>query len=147
MISRGLTPSPFLDEVRRACGRHRSDTDGIESATRLPTEQTLWSPREQRLRAIDQALNGSTSELARLSITRHVRRRDCYPVYKVSPVAPNTKFMVTMMESLPVIERERIFARILVVTIAGARATRTIRSCPFKFFCESHFAFGMNYLN
>jgi ATP-dependent helicase/nuclease subunit B len=60
-----LTPSPFLDEVRRACGATPiAMLTELNLRPVLPTEQTLWSPREQRLRAIDQALQGSTSELA-----------------------------------------------------------------------------------
>jgi ATP-dependent helicase/nuclease subunit B len=62
-----LTPSPYVAEVRRAFGEPGIVVaDDLQLSPIPPDHQTLWSEREQRIRAVAQAGAGDSAALARV---------------------------------------------------------------------------------
>ncbi len=62
-----LTPSPYVDEVRRAFGEPGIVVaDDLQLSPIPPDHQTLWSEREHRIRAVAQAGAGDSAALARV---------------------------------------------------------------------------------
>lgn len=70
-----LTPSPYVSEVRRAFGEPGIVVaDDLQLSPIPPDDWTLWSEREQRIRAVAQAGAGDSAALARVLTTRRGQR-------------------------------------------------------------------------
>jgi ATP-dependent helicase/DNAse subunit B len=141
-----LSPSPFLEEVKRVCGKTPIATRPIQHLVAVPPSgEPLWSAADLRIRATASAIAGETKQLGRLLFDpQHKVRDDIVPAHSLlsalTMIAARSEQTFGPFEAM--LPNDSEFLRGELMTQFGPKHCWSISQleqyvmCPFQFFAK-----------